>query len=154
VTLRWFLAALHLVALGVGLGAVWSRGRSLASEIDQSALRRAFRADSLWGLAAVLWISTGLWRLLAATEKTTGYYLQNHLFLAKMGLLVVIILLELWPMATLIGWRRRGAAGQFRPDIQTARRIAGISYLQAVLVILMVFAATAMARGIGARGTL
>ena len=28
-TIRWILAALHLLALGIGLGAVWSRGRLL-----------------------------------------------------------------------------------------------------------------------------
>ena len=109
-TLAWLLASFHLLALGIGLGAVWWRGQALASDLDQAALQRAFRADSLWGLSAILWISTGLWRLLAETEKSTGYYLQNHLFLTKMGLLVLIILLELWPMATLVGWRWRRAA--------------------------------------------
>ena len=29
-TLRWLLAAVHLLALGIGLGAVWARARSLA----------------------------------------------------------------------------------------------------------------------------
>ena len=33
-TVRWLLAAVHLLALGVGLGAVWARGRALAGELD------------------------------------------------------------------------------------------------------------------------
>lgn len=70
--LHWVLAALHLLALGIGLGAVWARGQNLRSALTPEDLRRAFRADNLWGLAAVLWISTGLWRLLAGVEKTTG----------------------------------------------------------------------------------
>jgi putative membrane protein len=145
VILRWMLAAAHLLALGIGLGAVWVRARALRSDLDGGSLRRAFAADSLWGLAGALWIGSGLWRLLAGTEKSTGYYLQNHMFFAKMGFLVLLLLLELWPMTTLVRWRR-GAT----PDLQAARRIAGISYVQAALVVLMVFAATAMARGIGA----
>ena len=76
--LHWVLAALHLLALGIGLGAVWARGQNLRSALTPEDLRRVFRADNLWGLAAVLWISTGLWRLLAGVEKTTGYYLHNH----------------------------------------------------------------------------
>jgi putative membrane protein len=146
--LRWTLAAIHLVALGIGLGAVWARGRSLRSELDADGLRRVFHADTLWGAAAVLWIGTGLWRLLAGLEKTTGYYLQNHVFWTKMGFLLLILVLEISPMLTLIRWRRVFAAGQSL-DISGAGRMANISFIQAVLVVLMVFAATAMARGMG-----
>src|SRR3989449_11375442 len=58
-TTRWLLAALHLLALGVGLGAVWARGRALRDARDASGLRRAFYADTWWGVAALLWIGTG-----------------------------------------------------------------------------------------------
>src|SRR6266511_1832568 len=53
-TIRWLLAALHLLALGIGLGAVWARGRALRDALDASGLRRAFHADAWWGIAAVL----------------------------------------------------------------------------------------------------
>jgi putative membrane protein len=147
--LRWLLAAIHLLALGIGLGAVWVRGVSLRSELNPPALRRVFRADALWGGAFFLWIGTGLWRLLVGLEKSTGYYLQNHMFFTKMGLLLVILILEVSPMITLLRWRRITAGGQ--PIVTgAARRMSTISLIQAVLVVLMVFAATAMARGIGA----
>lgn len=147
-TLRWILAALHLLALGIGLGAVWSRGRALRALPGDDALRRAFAADTWWGIAALLWISTGLVRAFGGVEKGTRYYLQSDAFLAKMGLLAVIILLELWPMATLIRWRMQRQRGE-SPDPGPAAAFARISQVQAVLVILMVFAATAMARGLG-----
>ena len=70
--LRLLLAALHLIALGIGLGAVWARGNALNRPLDRAAMVRAFHADTWWGIAAVLWISTGLWRLLAGTEKATS----------------------------------------------------------------------------------
>jgi putative membrane protein len=108
-----------------------------------------FRADALWGAAAALWISTGLWRLLAGLEKPTGYYMQNHIFLTKMGLLLVILVLEILPMVTLIRWRRSFAAGQ-TIDTRAGPRLGRISFAQAGLVVLMVLAATAMARGMGA----
>jgi putative membrane protein len=145
--LRWLLAALHLLALGIGLGAIWVRARGLRSELDVQALRRIFHADAAWGVAAALWISTGLWRLLGGLEKGTSYYLQNHMFLTKMGLFLLILILEIWPMVTLIRWRRLVAAGQSL-DTSAARRLSNISFVQAGLVVLMVFAATAMARGI------
>ena len=148
--LRLVLAAVHLIALGIGLGAVWARGRALGAAHEQGALRRAFAADGWWGVAALLWIGSGLWRLLAGTEKATAYYTHNHVFWAKMGLLVVILILEIWPMLTLIRWRRRSKSSVAGADSATARAIARISYVQAVLVLAMVAAAVSMARGYGA----
>ena len=104
--LRWVLASLHLLALGIGLGAVWARARALRSPLEQREnLRRVFLADSLWGAAGFLWISTGLWRFLGGLEKGTDYYLQNHVFLTKMGLFVLLLALEVSPIVTLIRWR-------------------------------------------------
>jgi putative membrane protein len=151
--LRWLLAAFHLLALGIGLGAVWARARALRSPLEiRENLQRVFLADSLWGVAAFLWISTGLWRLLAGLEKGTSYYLQNHLFLTKMALLVLVLALEVRPMVTLIRWRKIAATG-VPGDFQAAGRLATISRIQVWLIVLMVFAATAMARGLGARGS-
>jgi putative membrane protein len=149
VTLRWLLASFHLLALGLGLGAVWVRGRGLRSPLAASDLQRVFRADTVWGVAAMLWIGTGLWRLLGGVEKDTAYYLHNHVFLTKMALLLLILILEVRPMVTLIRWRRRVGGGEL-PDTRTAPLLARISFVQAGLVVLMVFAATAMARGIAA----
>jgi putative membrane protein len=143
---RWGLAALHLLALGIGLGAVWARSRSLRSALDPSGLRRVFAADSWWGVAALLWIATGLVRAFGGFEKGSAFYLADPMFRAKMSLLVLILMLEIWPMITLIRWRIRLAKNE-SIDSSPAATLARISEIQAGLVILMVFAATAMARG-------
>jgi putative membrane protein len=116
--------------------------------MDERTLRQVFLMDSLWGLAAVLWISTGVWRLLGGLEKGTGYYLQNHVFMTKMALFGLVLLLEIRPMITLIRWRLMVSRGE-APDTSGAQLLARISFVQAVLVVLIVFAATAMARGVG-----
>jgi putative membrane protein len=147
-TVRWLLASFHLLALGIGLGAVVGRGLALRSRLDGQGLRWVFLADSAWGVAALLWMVTGVWRLLAGLEKPTGYYFTNHVFLTKMALFAIIFGLELWPMRTLIAWRRRIARGE-TADTSAAALLARISFWQAGLVVLMVFLATAMARGYG-----
>jgi putative membrane protein len=147
--LRLVLATVHLLALGFGLGAIWARARALRARLDLDGLRRVFYADTWWGIAALLWIGTGLWRLFGGLEKGTAYYLHNHAFFAKMGLLGLILILEVWPMITLIRWRVRVQAGEL-PDTGAAGQLSRISVLQAALVVLMVFAAVAMARGYGA----
>lgn len=150
--LRVALAAAHLIALGLGLGAVISRGTALRE--GSTGLRRAFRADALWGVAALLWLSTGLWRLFGEAEKSTGYYMQNDAFIAKMAGFLLILALEIWPMVTLIRWRRRlghGASPETVMNQGTARRMAVISHLEALVVAGMVVLAASMARGYGAR---
>ena len=147
--LRWLLASFHLLGLGVGLGAVWVRGRGLKGPLDASGLRRVFLADAVWGLAFLLWLGTGLWRLLAGTEKATGYYLHNHLFWTKMMLFVLILLLELAPMLGLIAWRRQLARGM-EPDTRRARLYRRLSVSESIIVILMLVIAAGMARGYGA----
>ncbi len=146
--LAWGLAALHLLALGIGLGAVWVRARTLKGSLDTAGVRRVIRADLLWGVAALLWISTGLWRAFGGVEKGTDYYLSNHIFLTKMALLVIIIAMEIVPARGIAKWRRQAARGE-GVDTASAPRWATISTIQAGLIVLMVLAATAMARGIG-----
>ena len=68
-----------------------------------------------------------------------------------MGLFLLIFALEIWPMVTMIRWRSARARGN-PVDPGRARAISRISYVQAWLVVAMVLAASAMARGLGAMG--
>lgn len=150
--LRVALAALHLLALGLGMGAVLTRGNALLEPVSAGSLRRALRADVLWGIAAALWLVTGLWRLFGSLEKPVDYYVHNHFFFMKMGCFALIVALEIWPMLVLMRWRRALQRSKLMKDVvvpTTARRIAMISHTEALLVVLMVIAATAMARGFG-----
>jgi len=147
---RWIVAALHLLALGIGLGAIWWRALSLRGEINQENVKRVLYADNLWGVAALLWISTGLARAFAGLEKGSAYYLSNYAFWIKMGLLALILLLEVWPASTWVNWRIRLARGQ-QVEIDPGRKrlFSYISFIQSGLIVSMIFAATAMARGMG-----
>src|SRR5262245_51653835 len=93
------VSALPLLALGIGLGSVWMRGRGLrATTFDRTAIKRVLAADNLWGLAALLWVATGLTRLFRELDKTIGFYVDNGLFWVKMGLFATLVALEIWPM--------------------------------------------------------
>jgi putative membrane protein len=146
--LRWIVATIHLLGLGLGLGAIWSRSRALKNLSDPKNLTHAIYADTLWGIAALLWITTGLARAFSGLEKGSAYYLSSNAFWLKMILLGIVLLLEVWPMVTLIRWRIQLARGE-SINIQHASRFALISTVQAALVVAMIFVATAMARGLG-----
>ena len=146
---RWLFAAIHVLALGIGLGAVWARALALQGPLEVPGVQRVLHADAWWGLAAFLWIGSGLVRLFAGLEKSTAYYFQNDVFWTKMALLALILILEVSPVVTFGRWRRLVRRGE-TVDTRAAGRLARISYVEAGLVALMVLAATAMARGHGA----
>lgn len=144
------VSALHVLALALGLPAVFFRGRALKGPLDAPGLRRLFAADSVWGIAALLWLVTGLLRVFAGLEKGASFYLGSSAFWLKMALFALILVLEIRPMATFIRWRmalRRGQA----PDTSGARGLFVVNHVELALVVLMVFTAAFMARGFGAR---
>lgn len=150
--LRITMAALHLLALGLGMGAVLTRGNTLREPLTNESLRRTFRADNLWGFAALLWLVTGLWRVLGGLEKAREYYMMNAVFGLKMALFALLLMLEVWPIVVLMKWRRQirmGHSPGVFASVATAKRVAMLSHIEALLLVLMIFAAVTMARGYG-----
>jgi putative membrane protein len=145
---HWLLATIHLWAFALGFWAVVSRGtafRRMATGVGEA--RSVLIADNLWGISAVVLLVTGGMRAFGGYEKGTDYYLHQPLFHLKMTLFVLILLLEVAPMITLIKWRiarARGAA----VDTGRATLFARISHIEALLLLLIVVAATGMARGV------
>ena len=86
-------------------------------------------------------------RAFGGYEKGTDYYLHQPLFHLKMTLFVIILLLEVVPMITLIKWRIALGKGA-SIDQGRARLFARISHVEGLLLMLMVIAATGMARGV------
>ena len=146
--IRWIFAAAHLLTFGLGLVAILSRSRALRETTRPTDLKKVFAADNLWGLAALLWLGTGLARVFGEMEKGSAYYGANWVFWLKMVLFGLIFVLEIWPMTTLIRWRIQTARRQ-EPNLAPAQTFANIGRIQAVLLVLIVLAATAMARGYG-----
>ncbi|MGF0237196.1 DUF2214 family protein [Rhodococcus sp. IEGM1300] len=145
---HWLLAAVHLLAFATGFWAVLSRGtalRRLASGLGEA--RSVLIADNVWGISALILLVTGGMRAFGGFEKGTDYYLHQPLFHLKMTLFILILVLEVAPMVTLIKWRIAQARGS-SIDIGRATLFARISHVQALLVLLMVVAATGMARGV------
>ncbi|MNR35521.1 hypothetical protein D3C85_1533720 [compost metagenome] len=132
----------------LGFWAVLVRGtnfRRLATGVGE--VRSVLIADNIWGISALVLLVTGGMRAFGGFEKGADYYLHQPLFHLKMTLFVLILLLEVAPMVTLIKWRialARGAA----IEAGRAKLFARISHVEALMLLLMVIAATGMARGV------
>ncbi|EJM48057.1 DUF2214 family protein [Pseudomonas sp. GM48] len=145
---HWLLAAVHLLAVVLGLWAVLTRGTAFRRLADGAGeVRSVLVADNIWGVSAVVLLISGGMRAFGGYEKGTDYYLHQPLFHLKMTLFVLILLLEIAPMVTLIKWRI-ALGRKVAVDTGRAKLFARISHVEALLVLLMVVAATGMARGV------
>jgi len=147
VTIRWLLAALHLLALGIGMESVWARGRALRRPLDADGLKRVFTHDNWYGIAALLWYPTGIARAFFGFEKGTGYYLHQPFFVAKLALVVIVGAVEMWVMVVLIRWRRQQQRGE-AIDTRHAALMSRISAWETFAIMLIIFLATAVARNV------
>jgi len=139
------LSSVHVLTLALGLGGVFIRGRALARPLDEAGWHRLLAADSLWGVAAGLWIASGLGRVFFG-GKEPAFYWHNGFFWVKLALFGLVFALEFTPMMTFIRVRsalRRGTALP-RFSVEAYRRI---NAAEIVLVVAIVFVAAFMARG-------
>ncbi len=139
------LSAAHLLTLALGAGALFARGRALSGPLDDAGWKRLLAADNAWGLAAVLWIVSGLGRVFYG-GKDPAFYWRNGFFWIKLALFATIFALELAPMTTFIRVRRaRAKASPLPPfSIEAYRRINAV---ELALVVTIVFVAAFMVRG-------
>jgi len=146
------MSALHVLTLGLGLGAVFVRGLRLRdlqrAPGDARALKGLFAADGAWGGAAMLWIATGLVRAFGGVEKASTFYTHNGFFLVKMALFLAVFALEIRPMLTFIAWRRARATGATPWTTAALAPLIRANNAEVVLTVLIPFAAALMARGV------
>jgi putative membrane protein len=140
------VAALHFLALAIGLPAVFLRGRALKRLPEPDAFSRLFLADAAWGFAAVLWLLTGAGRAFGGLEKGTEYYMQSRLFWVKMALFVVVFVLEIGPMVTFIRWRK-SIKNHETVDLAPVPGLVFVNHAEMGVIVVMVFVASFMARG-------
>jgi putative membrane protein len=139
------LSAMHMLTLALGLGAIFARGRALARPLDDSGWSRLLAADNAWGVAAALWIASGIARVFLG-GKEAGFYWRNGFFWIKLALFGFVFVLELTPMMTFIRVRsaRRNATALPRFPVDTYRRSNDSELGLGVAIVLV---AAFMARG-------
>jgi putative membrane protein len=139
------LSAIHVLTLALGLGGIVMRGRALARPLDDAGWKQLLAADTAWGIAAFLWITSGLGRVFLG-GKETAFYWRNGFFWVKLGLFALVFALELAPMMTFIRVRTAQRRGTALPafSLEAYRRVNAI---EVALVVAIVFVAAFMARG-------
>ena len=115
--------------------------------VDGASARRLATADTVYGLAALLVLVTGLLRLFAG-DMPASYFGVNFIFHLKMTVFVVVVALSIWPAMKFFGGRRAadGAEYAYPPAVGVLLRI------ELVLLLLIPLLAVMMSRGFGFSG--
>jgi putative membrane protein len=145
VVISALLSAVHMLTLALGLGGVFIRGRALAGPLDEMGWQRLLAADNAWGVAAGLWIASGLGRVFFG-GKEPSFYWHNGFFWVKIALFGLVFALELTPMMTFIRVRAARSRGTALPRF-SLEAYSRINSAEMVLVVAIVFVAAFMARG-------
>jgi putative membrane protein len=149
------LATVHYLALGFGFWGISERTvaakrASASPAMAREYFRLVLRGDNIWGIAAVLWILSGLLRAFGGYEKASEFYLKNGYFHLKMSLFLLVFAIEIGPMIRLI----RARFGMRRyPDVipldgHQLRSIFRVGMIEIHLLTLIIALAALMARGI------
>lgn len=112
-------------------------------------LKRVQIVDAVYGGVAILLIAVGVLRVMYF-EKGADYYLHNHLFLAKMGLLIMVGALSVYPTVRYIVWAKRSVNGELSPiPAHELKRTRIIIHAELTGIALIMLCAALMAKGIG-----
>ena len=145
-------AFLHHVAAFALVAALVVEFVLIREEITLQAARRVLLADLVYGAAAGGVLVVGLLRVFFF-EKGAGYYLHSAPFIAKVSLFALIALLSIYPTVVFLSWRPSVKLGRPPPaDARRIRRIRSLIHWELAGVLVLIFCAALMAKGIGMLG--
>jgi putative membrane protein len=141
---------LHLLSAGLGAGMLLVEHWLLRRPVDRVQARLLGLADLTWLLALIGSAATGLAKL-NHFGLGPAYYLSNHLFLLKLGVLGIVVAVALVPTRQFIRWGREARlAPAFAPLSRDVERVRAVVSLELGLLALVPFLAVLAGQGYGA----
>ena len=142
-------AFLHHVAAFTLVSAVVVEWVLMRDAPGPTSIRRLARADAFVGLSSTAIVVIGALRVLYF-EKGAAFYMHSPGFMAKMVLFIAVALVSIYPTRHFIAWSRALKAGEAAaPSPSAIACVRRLLHLELAGVVLILFAAALMARGIG-----
>lgn len=138
---------IHFICIFAIVSSVVAEHLLLKEQMTRAEIRRLSMIDGVYGLSAVLLLAAGF-TLWFGVGKPAAYYSQNWVFHLKIGLFVIVGLLSIYP-TVFFSKNRKGA-----PDEMVAipKRVKLFIRLELLLLFILPFLASTMAKGIGQFG--
>jgi putative membrane protein len=146
-----FFAFLHHLAAFTLFAALVVEFVLLRDELTLRNARKILLADMVLGIAAGIIFIVGLGRVFHF-EKGAYYYFHNWAFIAKLSVFVLVAIASIAPTREFLGWRSAVKAGKV-PTVEPnrLRSIRTVIHLELVGIVVILFCAALMAKGIGSK---
>lgn len=146
-----WLAFIHHLAAFTLFACVFYQHLTFKLWLSVDTARRIARIDAMYGVAALTVLGVGLSRV--GFEKGWVYYSDNFYFWIKLGAFAAVGLLSIYPTVTFLSWRKN-LREQTSPalDIPQVKRITWLLRLQLLGLLVVLWAAAMMAKGVGYQG--
>jgi putative membrane protein len=143
------MAFLHHLAAFTLTAAIIYEHTAFRKDLSLADARRIQWMDIVYGVSAGVIVIVGLLRVFYF-EKGAPFYAQNWFFWTKMAGFALAALLSVYPTIRFLSWRKFTAQNQ-APDVsdRDAKLIKMLLRLEMLAIVIMLFSAALMARGIG-----
>ncbi|MFT5834284.1 MAG: putative membrane protein [Cognaticolwellia sp.] len=137
---------LHFVFIFIVVSTVVAEHLLLKPQLTKAELQRIARIDGLYGISSIFVVAAGLYLWLGEIGKPAAFYTENHLFLTKVGLFVIVGLLSIHPTIFFLK-NQKGEDDTELVDIPKSIKI--VLRIELLILFTMPLLATMMAKGIG-----
>ena len=144
-----FLAYTHILGILIIFIALFVEHMVIAKKMTLKEMKRLTKADSWYGIGAIVMLITGFARIYLV-GKPSDYYWSHNLFLIKLAIFTVAGLLSIYPTIQFIKLiKKLKADGIEEFSWKEAPKFKGIVRLQLALLLSLPFLANMIARGMG-----
>ena len=148
-TLEAVLAYLHLLAILTMVVFISSEAALCRVQwLNAAVVERLARVDTVYGIAALMVLATGVARTVLGI-KGTAWYWTNPLLHVKLTLFIVVGVISIFPNLTYVRWRKALRANGTLPGEAEISKTRKLVMVQAHLIALIPLVAVFLARGFG-----
>lgn len=141
------IAYVHYLSIFGVIVALTVESFTFSQELTLRDRRILGKADSVYGIAAILVLITGFTRVFFL-GKGPDYYFSNTIFLTKLGLFIIVGILSAYPTVMFLKWRK-AVTEVMTLDRKQYLLIRRLIFLEIILVLILPLLAAMMARGMG-----
>jgi len=143
-TVEIFIRYIHFLSIFTLFSCAVCEHLLLAKQNTRAELKRISIIDAVYGLAALIVLTTGL-LMWFSVGKPAEFYTSNGVFHAKLLIFVIIVILSLYPTFFFI----RESKGNPDERVDIPKKVIMFVRIELLLLCIMPLLATLMSRGIG-----
>lgn len=144
---NFFLTYGHYLSILLLVSSVFTELFLVKNKLSEKELKRLIKVDSVYGIMAILVVTTGLLRVFLY-GKGSEYYFSNWVFNLKFSLFILVGLLSILPTVTFLKMRKN-MKGEEPQELPRYHLISLFVKLEFICLLIIPFLAVLMANGIG-----